>query len=159
MLVGVQRMADLRSRPEIMRFLRAAFIDESGETLIRKHGGIDPLFTPAGYRDYADDLLDRMVNPFLHDSTDRVGRDPQRKLGWDDRLVGTVREALRVGVTPRRYALGIAAALEFLGAGGRAPAALLEPLWEDSSPDPREKSEVLRLVVGAQSQLGRWRRA
>jgi len=83
---GLERIADLSQHPDIFAFLRAAFIQESGEALARKHAGKDPLFTHEGYREYADDLLARMVNPFLHDSAERVGRDPQRKLEWGDRL-------------------------------------------------------------------------
>ena len=83
-----------------MDFLRAAFIEESGAALIRKNAGVDPLFTPLGYTAYADDLLERMTNPYLHDLVERVGRDPQRKLGWDDRLIGTMRVAMAQGITP-----------------------------------------------------------
>jgi mannitol-1-phosphate 5-dehydrogenase len=42
---GVEYIADLRNMPGMLSFLRAAFIQESGEALIRKHAGIDPLFT------------------------------------------------------------------------------------------------------------------
>ncbi len=111
---GVERIADLSKYPDIIVFLRAAFIQESGEALVRKHAGKDPLFTHEGYREYADDLLARMFNPFLHDSVERVGRDPQRKLEWDDRLVGTLRVALEQGIKPSRYAIGTAAALAVL---------------------------------------------
>jgi mannitol-1-phosphate 5-dehydrogenase len=92
---GVERIADLREVPGIRPFLRAAFIEESGEALVRKHAGVDPLFTREGYTAYADDLLERMTSPFLRDTVERVGRDPQRKLGWDDRLIGTRTLALR----------------------------------------------------------------
>ena len=93
---GVERIADLSKHPDIFAFLRAAFIQESGEALVRKHAGKDPLFTHEGYREYADDLLARMVNPFLHDSVERVGRDPQRKLGVGRPLGGNPAR----GVTP-----------------------------------------------------------
>jgi mannitol-1-phosphate 5-dehydrogenase len=108
---GIQYIAELRGFPEMMSFLRAAIVEESGEALIRKYAGVDVLFTPEGYRRYGDDLLTRMTNPFLRDTVERVGRDPERKLGWDDRLIGTMRMALREGVKPHRYALGAAAAL------------------------------------------------
>src|SRR5208282_6112870 len=113
-LRGVERIADLSRYPDILAFVRAAFVEESGKALVRKHAGKDRLFTHEGYCEYADDLLARMVNPFLHDSVERVGRDPQRKLGWDDRLVGTIRVALDQGITPSRYAFGAAAALAVL---------------------------------------------
>jgi mannitol-1-phosphate/altronate dehydrogenase len=69
---------------------------------------------PRALRAYADDLIARMVNPFVRDTVARVGRDPRRKLGWDDRLVGAMRRARQAGVTPRRYAWGVAAALDWL---------------------------------------------
>ncbi len=166
---GVQRIADLPSVAGILPFLRAAFIEESGAALIRKHAGVDPLFTPDGYRAYADDLLARMTNPYLQDTAERVGRDPQRKLGWDDRLIGTLRVALRQGVAPRRYAMGAAAALAVLDASVDASvldaqdavplADRLTPLWAGASPDPREQASVLALVEEGRRRLIRWRDA
>lgn len=61
-LRGLERIADLRTTPDLLGFIRAAFLEESGEALIRKHAGKDRLFTPEGYREYADDLLERMTN-------------------------------------------------------------------------------------------------
>jgi len=160
---GVQRIADLREIPGVLPFLRAAFIEESGAALIRSHAGVDSLFTPEGYRDYADDLLARMNNPYLQDTVERVGRDPQRKLGWDDRLVGTMRVALREGIEPRRYAFGAAAALVTLDNSileSDAPtAARLTSLWAGASPEPREQEAVLALIEEGRRQLKRWREA
>ncbi len=157
---GVRWITELRESPAIMDFLRAAFIEESGRTLIRRHAGIDRLFTDEGYSEYADDLLARMVNPYLQDSVERVGRDPARKLAWDDRLIGTMRAALAEAVTPHRYAVGAAAALaamddSFLNADQSA-SIWLEPLWKDSAPDAREKQRVLDLIEEGRSFLRRW---
>ena len=160
---GVEHIADLRALPGIMAFLRAAFIEESGEALVRKRAGVDALFTPPGYAAYADDLLNRMTNPHLRDSVERVGRDPARKLGWDDRLMGTMRVALQQGVAPRRYAWGAAAALATLEPAMLhecAPATpLLDPLWREASPDAAEKEAVLTLIEGACQGLREWRAA
>ena len=160
---GVQRIADLSSLPGMISFLEAAFIHESGEALIRRHAGIDPLFTEEGYREYALDLIQRMTNPYLSDRVERLGRDPGRKLGWDDRLVGTVRIALRHGVMPRRYAFGVAAALAALDRSGLesdAPVStFLDPLWKDASPDKRERETVLKLIEEGRALLRRWRSA
>jgi len=107
---GLATIADAGRDEEIMRIARSAFIDESGAALIGRNGHTgDPLFTRDGYRDYADDLLARMVNPYLNDLVARVGRDPVRKLGYDDRLYGTMRLALASGVRPANLALGAAA--------------------------------------------------
>ncbi len=157
---GARWIADLRQFPGIMKFLRAAFIEESGQTLIRRHAGVDPLFTDEGYREYADDLLARMVNRHLRDSVERVGRDPARKLAWDDRLIGTMRAALSVGVTPRRYAVGAAAALATMNPSalreGKSVASLLRPLWQESAADEAEKKAVLELIKEGRSWLFRW---
>jgi mannitol-1-phosphate 5-dehydrogenase len=158
---GVERIADLSQHHDVMAFLRAAFIQESGEALVRKHAGKDPLFTHEGYREYADDLIARMVNPFLHDSVERVGRDPERKLAWDDRLVGTLRVALRQGIKPSRYAFGTAAALALLDPNTletNVPLATwLDPLWQMASPEPQEREKVLDLIEEGRKRLWRWR--
>jgi len=157
---GIERIADVRQVPDLMNFLRAAFVEESGEALVRKHTGVDPLFTREGYRHYAEDLLARMTNPYLHDTVERVGRDPERKLGWDDRLVGTIRIALEQGIQARRFAFGTAAALARLNRSflkEEMPLRpVLEPLWRDSSPVEHEKAAVLRLIEQGHVELRHW---
>jgi len=159
--LGLKQIAELRTYPDVLAFLRAAFIEESGRALVRKYAGRDRLFTHEGYREFADDLLARMVNPFLHDSVERVGRDPQRKLGWDDRLVGTLRVALAQGVKPSRYAFGTAAALAALDHNAlemHVPAAhWLDPLWQTASPDKLEKETVIVLIEEGRDRLRHWR--
>lgn len=157
---GVRRIADLRDFPEIMSFLRRAFIEESGKALTRKHSGVDPLFTPEGYREYADDLLARMVNPLLQDTVERVARDPERKLAWDDRLIGTMRLALRTGITPRRYALGAAAALAILNPSAQVKddtaSSWLDAIWNVSAPNSAERRAILDLIQDGRARLRRW---
>ncbi len=156
--IGARTIADLASVPGVMAFLRAAFIGESGSALVAKHAGVDPLFTPAGYSAYADDLLVRMVNPNLGDTIERVGRDPARKLAWSDRLIGTMRVALAMGVTPERYAFGAAAALARLTKGPAAAAdvpAILAALWADA-PASAERAAVVALVAEAAGRFARW---
>ncbi|WP_022868972.1 mannitol-1-phosphate 5-dehydrogenase [Schaalia vaccimaxillae] len=58
---------------------------------------------------HIDDLLARFGNRELGDTTERVGRDPIRKLAADDRLLGAYRLAQSEG-TPLEY-LSLAAAL------------------------------------------------
>lgn len=111
-LRGLTTMAEAAGHGEIMAAARAAFIDESGAALVKKYEHIrDPLFTVDGYRVYADDLIQRMVNPHLNDLISRVTRDARRKLGYDDRLFGTMRLALAQGIEPINMAQGAAAAL------------------------------------------------
>ena len=160
MLKGIQLMAGLKALPDFMPFLRVAFIEESGIPLIRKYGGVDPLFTEIGYARYVDDLLERMTNPFLRDTVERTGRDPARKLGWNDRLIGTLRLALQFGVTPHRYAMGAAAALAVMDRAALDErvdlASRLDVLWQASEPAPQERVAVLELVEEGRRDLQRW---
>jgi mannitol-1-phosphate 5-dehydrogenase len=160
-LRGLEIIADLRRMPDLLGFIRVAFLEESGEALIRKHAGKDRLFTPEGYREYALDLLERMTNPYLQDSVERVGRDPQRKLGWDDRLVGTLRLALQQYVVPRRYALGAAAALAKLDPSyldtDLPSRALLAPIWGDEVMKTQDAQDILGLIEEGKQRLKEWR--
>jgi mannitol-1-phosphate 5-dehydrogenase len=148
---GYNTIADVRRNPQILELARAAFLQESGAALIRKYREFDQLFTEAGYRDYAEDLLCRMMNPHLRDLVERVVRDPRRKLGWDDRLVGTMRLALGQGITPRYYALGARAALAMLRESEpeQDEAQLLDALWAGASGEAREKQTVKTLILNS----------
>lgn len=159
-LRGFECIADLRQDPDLLVFVQTAFLKESGEALIRKHAGRDRLFTPEGYREYAHDLLERMTNPYLQDTVERVGRDPHRKLGWDDRLVGTMRLALQQNLVPRRYALGAAAALSVLDRSflqTDVPARdLLAPIWGEAAMQSKDAPDILNLIAAARPRLKQW---
>jgi mannitol-1-phosphate/altronate dehydrogenase len=153
-------VADLRQVDGALAFLRSAFIAESGETLRRRWAGADELFTEAGYAVFADDLLERMVNPWLADTIERASRDPRRKLGWDDRLVGLVRLGLAEGVPTPRYAMGVAAGLDVLRATGADhgyDADLLRACWPDGL-EAYEVDAVLDVVAEGRAWLEAWRR-
>ncbi len=162
-LKGIPHIADLNRFPALMTFLRDAFLEESGRALVARHKGLDPLFTVEGYRAYAEDLLERMVNPFLRDTAERVGRDPRRKLGWDDRLIGTIRLALAEGIHPWRFSLGATAALaclhpELLENDSPALAALLEDCWQGVTRNPAEQATVQAEILKAWPILQSWMR-
>jgi mannitol-1-phosphate 5-dehydrogenase len=139
----------------LLRFVEQTFDQESGGALCRRHAGLDPLFTPAGWADYVRDLLLRMVNPYLRDRVDRVIRDPRRKLGWDDRLVGTMCLLLAHGIEPRRYALGAAAAVELLLAEqpGKSVADVLEIAWGESDASPDDRCSIIDWIERARKEL------
>jgi len=149
---GCRFMSEAGNDPALMRLARDAFLEESGAALIARRRGVDPLFTAAGYRAYAEDLLERMTNPYLRDRTERVIRDTPRKLAWDDRLIGTMRLALDAGVTPWRFALGAAAALETL-ASPKSTADTLHALWSAPDQPPGRKAQLIQLITEAQTKL------
>jgi mannitol-1-phosphate 5-dehydrogenase len=67
----------------------------------------------AGDRNHLDEIIARFENALLNDPIIRVGRDPQRKLGAEDRLVGAAQLAQTAGIRPKNLALAAAAALCF----------------------------------------------
>jgi mannitol-1-phosphate 5-dehydrogenase len=147
-LSGVERMDELRDVDGAADFVRAAFLEESGAALIRKHDGVDALFTDEGFEEYVDDLMTRMLNPFLGDLVERVTRDPRRKLGWNDRLIGTLRLCDSQDIAPRRFARGVAAAILSLDPSGDGDSSdvlpVLRSIWDSDGIDAgRQLSERL----------------
>jgi hypothetical protein len=144
---GVQFMHELADDKNLIAKARRAFVDESGAALCKKWAGVDELFTPSGFADYADDLLVRMVNPFLTDRVDRVCRDLERKLSWDDRVTGTMRLVLKQGLQPAVFAEGAAlAAQNLFGNDAGKICAGLEILWGVWN----EEATRLRLQIASQ---------
>ena len=62
---------------------------------------------------HIDDLLNRFANRALGDTMVRVGRDPLRKLGHKDRLVGAALYCMEQGIKPEHIIQGIAVALRY----------------------------------------------
>ncbi len=122
-------MSELAQHPDLMAVARAAFVGESGAALVKKYAALqDELFTEKGFTEYADDLLKRMTNPFLKDAVSRITRDLERKLGWDDRVIGTMRLVLSQGFEPANFAVGARLALaEYAGDSDKKT--VLEKLW------------------------------
>ena len=115
---------------------------------------MDPLFTEEGFRSHVDALLDRMMNPWLRDSVERITRDSRRKLGWNDRLVGAMRMVLGQDIEPRRFAAGAAAALRVLAQEEKtSSAALLPTLWAQDRPSPEDTRAVTELILRADKTL------
>lgn len=159
-LRGYDTMSDIRNDSELLELGRSAFLMDSGMPLIKKYGSIgDPLFTESGYREYAEDLIERMTNPYLHDKVMRVCRDPARKLGYNDRIFGTMRYALSAGVIPRIMALGAAAAIRYAGEmsrewaeQGRSIGDVLRNIWRPDDPD-EQADECIILVEEADVRI------
>lgn len=157
---GLERLEELRQVEGCVDFLRQAFLDESGAALIKRWQGADALFSDAGFERYVDDLIERMLNPYLGDLVERITRDPRRKLGWNDRLVGVMRLALANGIKPRRFAVGAAAALyahepTVLSIPDQAAKHLL-PLWTAATPIPEEQEAIVQLIRSGLVSLRSW---
>jgi mannitol-1-phosphate 5-dehydrogenase len=106
-LRGHQYIYQAVNDPAVRNVAEAA-LAETGEALIKRHG-----FTPEEHRGHIDDLLHRFANVALGDQVARVARDPIRKLGPDDRLIGGAKLALDYGIVPTNVCLATAAALKY----------------------------------------------
>ena len=112
---GAISMSELKGNAAVMEIARSAFLDECGAALIKKNAKTgDELFTEAGFREYAEDLLGRMTNPYLGDTVARSCRDVVRKLGINDRIFGTMNLALEYGIEPKNMAIGAIAGIAVL---------------------------------------------
>ncbi len=158
-LEGLVRIEDIEKIPGAREFVRRTFLEESGEALCRKWGHVDILFSRKGFENNVEDLIQRMLNPNLGDLVERITRDPERKLGWDDRLVGTMRLCLAQNITPRGFAMGAAAGLLChcpLARNAQDASEALKTIWRASRPDPAEMCRVLELVSEGLSRLRLW---
>jgi mannitol-1-phosphate 5-dehydrogenase len=111
---------------------------------------------------HAQDLLHRYGNRGLGDQVARIGKDPVRKLGPNDRLVGAMRMCFDQGVQPRHIGLGAAAALHF-NPPGDPTAPRVQELMTSRGPegvfeevcDLRHDSEIAQLVLEQEDRLRR----
>jgi mannitol-1-phosphate 5-dehydrogenase len=112
-------------------------MDETGRALVSRFG-----FDPAEQRAYEEDLLRRYGNRALGDQVRRVAADPVRKLGPQDRLIGSARLCFEEGVDPRFVVAGIQAALAYHNTDDAGAVRLQEML------SSRGREAVLRDVCG-----------
>ena len=76
--------------------------------LIKRYG-----FDKEQHYQYIEKILKRFKNPYLKDEVKRVGREPLRKLGFNDRLIKPLRGTLEYGLENDNLVYGIAAALMY----------------------------------------------
>lgn len=160
-LAGLESFPELRRAPGFLPCLRAALVEEAGAALQARHAGVDPRFSPEGFHAHALDLVDRMTEPHLGDLIERVARDPARKLGYEDRLVGSLWMVLEEGGDGDRLAMGVVAALEALAPGVIDSGEPLEPrLREVFEPRHREAplpAGFFPALDRARASLRRWK--
>ncbi|MCM8830317.1 MAG: hypothetical protein NC824_04895, partial [Candidatus Omnitrophica bacterium] len=89
--------------------IRAIFdgvISEARAALIKKHN-----FDISEIDGYISDLIKRFDNRLLNDTVFRVGRDPLRKIGPNDRIAGAIDLCLSQGIYPENICLVMASSL------------------------------------------------
>lgn len=83
-------------------------MEESGEVLIKRYH-----FDRDAHEKYIKKIVSRFENPYLVDEVDRVGREPLRKLGYNDRLIKPLRGTLEYNTKNDNLIRGIAAAMAY----------------------------------------------
>ncbi|MHA6667293.1 mannitol-1-phosphate 5-dehydrogenase [Homoserinimonas sp. A447] len=106
-LAGASAISDALANSSVADAVRSV-LDETKTLLVAKHG-----LDADAQQQYIEKILVRFANPHLPDTVDRVGRQPLRKLGRNERFVGPAAELAERGVTPTALLAAIGAALQF----------------------------------------------
>jgi mannitol-1-phosphate 5-dehydrogenase len=93
--------------PSVLGPVEAA-LNETCAGLVVKYG-----LDPDELKAHAEDLLRRYDNRGLGDQVARIAKDPLRKLGVNDRLIGAARMCLEQGIEPAHTAFAAAAAIRY----------------------------------------------
>ena len=102
---GYQFVKESIDDAEIKAFVKSV-MQESGAVLIKRYG-----FDPQAHAAYIEKILKRFANPYLVDDVDRVGREPLRKLSYNDRLIKPLRGTLEYGLPNQQLIRAISTAL------------------------------------------------
>ena len=138
-------MDQVQNLPDVMETVSFALKNECGAALCQKFKGDDELFTKNGFDQYANELICRMTSKTLSDSIDRVIRDLDRKLGWEDRVIGTIRLCLEQGVMPEKLIRGaLIAAKKYFGSDSDKMINGLKNLWTEV--EAEEVENLIRIM-------------
>ena len=106
-LLGYKVLAEAAHDERILKILDGVY-QETGKALSMKHG-----ISLEEQMDFAKTSLNKLQDYTIVDSIERNARDPQRKLGKDDRLVGSARMVLSCGIRPENLCTAIACAIYY----------------------------------------------
>ncbi|HEX5334451.1 MAG TPA: mannitol-1-phosphate 5-dehydrogenase [Propionicimonas sp.] len=107
---GIEKISDALADPGVAAKVAAVLV-ETASLIVAKHG-----VSAETQAAYVEKILKRFANPYLPDTTLRVGRAPLRKLSRNERFVSPASQLAERG-------MGRAALVEAMGAGLRFDAA------------------------------------
>ncbi len=107
-LDGKKLISEAISDQKIEKIVRGV-MSESGKVLEKRFG-----FSPESLSEYHDKIIERFKNIHIVDDVLRVGRQPLRKLGYEDRLIKPLRGTMEYGVDSQNLQTGIAHALAYI---------------------------------------------
>ncbi|NLF28965.1 MAG: hypothetical protein GX592_13800, partial [Clostridiales bacterium] len=113
---GATSIAEALGDPAIEQVVRGA-LEEVLDAFV-----CEGEFSEDARQPYIDGVVKKFKNPLLGDTPARVGGNPKRKLGYDDRIIGAARMARKNGIYP--YYLAKVAAYGFLFAESEDAAAM-----------------------------------
>ena len=114
-----------------------AVMQESGAVLIKRYG-----FDSQAHAAYIEKILKRFANPYLVDDVDRVGREPLRKLSYNDRLIKPLRGTLEYGLPNDNLIRAVAVALSYRNANDPQALELAQALQQDVEAAVRKYTEL-----------------
>jgi mannitol-1-phosphate 5-dehydrogenase len=132
-LRGYRLLSEAANDPELARLAQTAG-EEASAAICRQYG-----FDPEEQRLFAEAALAKYQSVEIIDPIERNARDPLRKLGRYDRLVGPACLAIEHGIQPIALSKGIAAALHYDYPGDPLAAELQEMIAEMGLPAVIEK--------------------
>ncbi|WP_104884274.1 mannitol-1-phosphate 5-dehydrogenase [Pasteurella multocida] len=152
-LKGHQFVKDSIDDPDIREAVKAT-MQESGAVLIKRYG-----FDPHAHAAYIEKILKRFANPYLQDDVDRVGREPLRKLSYNDRLIKPLRGTLEYGLPNQHLIQTIASALAYRNESDPQAVELAQLLQQDALESAVKKitelteSNIVQQIVTAYNAL------
>ena len=106
--IGVTQVWEAIAIPSLRYLVRGAMVESAVALSLSYHQPLPALL------EHVDDLLHRFGNRALGDTVERVGRDPIRKTGSGDRLLGAYMAAVCQQVPSRHLSLAVAVGADAL---------------------------------------------
>ena len=110
-LLGYKDLGSAAYDKRIIDILEGVY-DETSRALAKKHG-----VPPEEQVAFAGTSRAKLQDKAIIDTIERNARDPLRKLGKDDRLVGSANLVLETGIIPEHLCISIAAAIYYVSPG------------------------------------------
>lgn len=105
---GLDIVQDVLNDPKLVEEVRATVM-ESAAALEKEYG-----FSMESLKDYCENMfIKRFGNPKTHDEGARVGREPIRKISYNDRIMGPANMCEKYGLDNAHLLKGVAYALHF----------------------------------------------
>ncbi|KAI1817539.1 mannitol-1-phosphate 5-dehydrogenase [Poronia punctata] len=121
---------DAMADPSIKEAVEAA-VTETAAYIVKKYTSI----SEEEQRKYKEEIIKRISNPALNDSVLRVGRDPMRKLGLEERFIGPASALAKEGMEIKSLLAAIEMAFRFQNVEGDEPSETLAKIMAEKNPD------------------------